>query len=324
MKNLRNKPNGIMSYTDYQISGNIIKLLLHKEFVENKKTPISCQFILTNRCNLQCCFCCSKKRDKTTTIDTEAAFRILRDLRDLGCKGIEFTGGAEPTLHKNFVSILEKTFELGMSAALVTNGTLLTGIPRELLAKLDWIRISLNASGKNYKKIHGKEYYKKVIEGLNYINDLPIPNIGISYIFCNETTFDDAQELIYELQSFKINYFRFSVDVFNNPNFTYIKPIFVSKNFKIIYHSERDTYIPKQCAIFYYKPVIDCNGLIYPCCTNLNREVMPLGHVKDLKLIWKSRNIEIDTSKCLYCIYGKVNDLIYELEKNQIKNINFI
>ena len=326
MKRKFNDGNHGETWTDFQISGNIIKLFHHKEFVEQRKRPISCQFILTNRCNLKCEFCCNKHRDQSLIMDTKTARKALEDLKQLGCKGVEFTGGSEPTMHKDFYSILEKCLELGMTPSLVTNGVLLSEIPRELLKRLDWLRISINASREHYKAVHGYDFYDKVMEGIKYISDLPISNKGVSYIFYNKTTFDDVQKLIDELQGFNLDYFRFSLDVFNNPKITSmnIKPEFESKNIKIIYHCDRDTRVPNKCRIFYYKPVLDCSGLIYPCCTNQHKEILPLGKVKDLLKIWEDKNIELDTSKCVYCIYGEANDLIVNLEENKLKNLNFI
>ncbi len=322
MSNNGNKQSS-KNWSDFQISGNIIKLMHHREFLEQRRTPISCQFILTNHCNLKCVFCCNKHRDQSLIMDTKTAIKALEDLKQLGCKGVEFTGGSEPTTHKDFCRILEKTLELEMTPSLVTNGVLLSRIPKDLLSKLDWIRISINASRKNYKLIHGHDLYDKVMDGLRHINDLPISNKGVSYIFCNETTLDDVQELIDELQPFNLDYFRFSVDVFNQPIVTSLKPEFKSKKLKVICHAGRDIRIPKKCRIFYYKPVLDCSGLVYPCCTNQHKEILPLGKVKDLLKIWK-KDIELDTSKCVYCIYGDANDLITNLEENKLKNINFI
>ena len=61
------------------MSGNIIKLFHHRELLEQKKTPISCQFILTNRCNLKCEFCCNKHRDQSLIMDTKTALKALED-----------------------------------------------------------------------------------------------------------------------------------------------------------------------------------------------------------------------------------------------------
>lgn len=326
MENKKKEVYNSKNWLDFSISGNIRKLLSHRQFLEQKRTPISCQFILTNRCNLKCGFCCNKNRDQSLTMDTADAFKALEDLKKLGCKGVEFTGGSEPTMHKDFVIILEKCIKLGMVPALTTNGILLNKVPKDLLAQLDWLRISINSSKKHYKKVHGFNLYDKVIKGLEYVNNLAIPNKGVSYIFYNETTLDDVQELIDELQAYNLDYFRFSLDVFNNPKIASmsINTQFESKKFNIICHSDRETRVPEKCKIFYYKPVIDCSGFIYPCCTNQHKEIHPLGRIQDLLKIWEKGNINIDTSKCEYCIFGETNDFIVNMEQAEVKNINFI
>ena len=305
------------------ISGNVIKLLRHKEFVDQKKTPISAQLILTNRCNLRCVFCVNKKRWGPIEMTKEEAFSALEELKELGTKAIEFTGGCEPTMHPNFSEILKYSINLGLTSALVTNGVKLTSIDKEILRKLDWIRISINASRDLYKKIHGADAYDKVMDGLEHIINLNISNKGVSCIFCNQSTLEDVQKLIDDLQRFKLDYFRFSIDVFSDLKFSISPSNLHSESFPILIHSDRPTRIPKTCNIFYYKPVIDCSGLVYPCCTNMHREVLALGKVKDLKKIIADKNIKLDLSKCQWCIYGEANDFIEEMEK-PIKNENFI
>ena len=310
-------------FSEEIMSGNISKLLRHKEFMGQNKTPITAQFILTNKCNLRCVFCVNKKRWGNQEMSKNDAFEVLNDLKDLGTKGIEFTGGCEPTIHPNFSEILEYAISLNLTPALVTNGVKLSSIPSDLLNKLDWIRVSINASRDLYKKIHGAELYDEVMEGLEHISNLSIPNKGVSYIYCKLSSMEDTQLLIDDLQKFHLDYFRFSIDVFSDLKFT-ISPLnLCSKSFPVISHSNRPTAIPKFCNIFYYKPVIDCSGLVYPCCTNMHREVLPLGKVKDIKKIISNKNIKLDLSKCLYCIYGSANDFIVNMDR-KIKNENFV
>jgi len=305
------------------ISGSVFKLLRHKEFVNREKTPISAQFILTNKCNLSCIFCCNKKRWGPESMTKEFALRTLKDLKDMGTKAIEFTGGSEPLMHPDFEEVLSYCIELGMMPALVTNGIKLSGVSRNLLEQLDWIRISINASKSLYRKIHGIEGYDKVLDGLKSIDDLGISNKGVSYIFCKDSTLEDAQTLINDLQGFSLDYFRFSVDVFSDLRFNINPSNLKSDRFPIVSHSERPVYIPKKCGIFYYKPVIDCSGLIYPCCTNMHKEILPLGKISDMKSVLGDKSIMLDTSKCEYCIYGNANDLIAEMDK-PIKNEKFV
>jgi len=312
-----------MKEQDSQISGNILKLIHHESFLKNKRKPISAQLILTNRCNLKCCFCCNQYRGKHDSLTKDQVTKTLYTLAKLGCKGVEFTGGSEPTVHSFFPEAINLCHSLGMKPALVTNGVLLHKIPKEVLSKLDWIRISINASKENYKKIHGFDFYDDVMKGLEKIVDMPISNKGISYIFCDETPISDVQNLLDDLQNKNLDYFRFSVDIFKQPEILNFKPNFNSSNLKVIYHSDRDTRIPEHCRIFYYKPVIDCTGLIYPCCTNMHKEIHPLGKIGELESLFNN-DIELDTGKCHYCIYGDTNDLIYQKENNKIKNIDFI
>ena len=305
------------------IAGSVLKLLRHKEFCERRKTPISAQFILTNACNFRCVFCVNKPRWGSQSVTKEQAFKALQDLKDLGVKGVEITGGGEQLLHPDFNDILERTIDLGLTPALVTNGSRLTRVPQELLNELDWIRISINASRGLYKTIHGIDTYDDVLKGIEHIHNLDISNKGVSYIFCNKSTLEDTQQLIDDLQSFNLDYFRFSIDVFSDLKFKINPENLRSESFPIISHSERDTYVPETCGIFYYKPVIDCSGLVYPCCTNMHREVLPLGKVEDLKDIIGNKDIKLDTSKCLYCIYGEANNLIDALDKD-VKNEDFV
>jgi len=307
------------------ISGSILKLLRHPSFVSRQKTPISTQMVLTNACNLKCVFCINGDKRSTcwsqNKMSKEFAFQIIRDLKDLGNKAIEFTGGGEPLLHDSFEEIVEYTLDLGMDVALVTNGVFLKNVPQKLLERFDWIRVSVNAGRENYKKIHGVDKYDEVMEGLEHINDLGISNKGVSHIFCSSSDIKDTQNLLDDLQKFSIDYFRFSVDVLDS--FKISSETLKSEKIPIIDHSERDKKIPKKCGIFYYKPVIDCDGVFYPCCVNQFKRITPLGNAKNIKDIIGDKSILIDTSKCAYCIYRGVNDLIANMDLS-IKNINFI
>lgn len=308
------------------MSGCMLKLLRHSQFTNNLKTPISAQLIITNRCNLRCIFCVNQKKiDKnyrSIEMSKEVAKDTIKTLKELGVKGIEFTGGGEPLLHPYFEEIMEYAIDLKITTALVTNGVRLTKISKDLLGKLDWIRVSINSGREDYKKIHGVDQYDQVLSGLAMLDALDISNKGVSCIFNSSSTVKDIQSLLSDLQKFSLDYFRLSTDILD-ANFKLDAGVFKSDKIPIISHSERPKYVPKTCGIFYYKPVIDCNGVVYPCCTNLYRELLPVGRVENLKTIIEDKNISIDTSKCAYCIYGSVNDMIDKMDDN-IKNVDFI
>jgi len=307
------------------MSGSILKLLRHKQFVNRERTPISAQFVLTNVCNLRCIFCINNTKKNyewcKKTMSKQDVLKTITDLSDLGVKGIEFTGGGEPTLHPNFDDIIKYTVSLGIKPSLVTNGVTLKNIPIDILKQMDWIRVSINAGRDNYVKVHGVDCFDDVMDGLEYIEKIDIPNKGVSHIFCDSSDIKDSQDLLDELQKFSLDYFRFSVDVLDD--FKISSTTLKSENIPVIDHSNRPKGVPKTCGIFYYKPVIDCDGKVYPCCVNLFREKLSLGHVRDIKDIISNKNIKIDVSKCAYCIYGEVNNLINGMDQS-IKNECFI
>src|SRR3989442_1619732 len=81
---------------------------------------------LANVCNLHCSYCL---RDEDALYHNPAKFlpvdlfaRAIRDARDvMGVEHVMFTGG-EPTLHRQFGSILAAVAELSLTCSFVTNG----------------------------------------------------------------------------------------------------------------------------------------------------------------------------------------------------------
>ena len=311
--------------TNNIISGSILKFLKHDEFTKNLRTPITCQIILTNSCNLKCYFCGNKHRKtkgwENNQAPVEKIKNLIDDLKDLGVKGIEFTGGGEPLLYPHFEKVAQYALNKGIKIALVTNGTKLSEIPLSLLENMDWIRISINSSHSNYKKIHGVDCYDNVIKSLKYINGLKIPNKGVSYIFGIHSDLKDAQELLNDIQSFNLDYFRVSSDISKNIKINIGE--LESSQIPIVNSSDRCKRVSKTCGIFYYKPVINCDGNIYPCCIMTYIENNLIGRDFDIKSVINNKNIRVDTSKCPYCTLSQINDLIEAMNK-PMKNIQFV
>jgi len=83
--------------------------------------------------------------------------RLLAELMKGGTRGIIYTGGGEPTLHRDLPAILRATVALGLDAALITNGLVLTEELREAVAECcTWCRVSVDAgSHEGYARSHG-------------------------------------------------------------------------------------------------------------------------------------------------------------------------
>ena len=120
--------------------------------------PLSINLDLTTACNYACDHCIDWDilNSKVRHEDEELRSSLQR-MTERGLKSVILIGGGEPTLYPGFASIVEFCKKLGLSVAVVTNGSrgdrLLQAAP--FLQKGDWIRLSLD-SGSNevFRRMH--------------------------------------------------------------------------------------------------------------------------------------------------------------------------
>ena len=90
-------------------------------------------------------------------IPKEKCFEILDDCAAMGVEAIQFTGGGEPTVHKDHFEIMKYAEKQDLLIALVTHGALLQPPTMEWLAwRATWIRVSIDAGNRDtYSRIRG-------------------------------------------------------------------------------------------------------------------------------------------------------------------------
>jgi len=126
--------------------------------------PIHVQLILSDLCNQDCHFCAYRMsaglsnelfvgdsevakigtNNPIRQIPTEKALEIVADCGEMGVKAIQFTGGGEPTVHPQYLEIINAAQQLEIDTALVTNGLKLDPASPTIWA-LEWIRVSVDA-----------------------------------------------------------------------------------------------------------------------------------------------------------------------------------
>ena len=113
--------------------------------------PGICHFAVTSRCNARCGFCSfaldrlpKEARHSVSLSEAKLACDILK--RN-GIRFLFFTGG-EPLVHRDLVTMIAYATEVGMLAALVTNGWLLTPKRIDALAHagIQHVCISIDAA----------------------------------------------------------------------------------------------------------------------------------------------------------------------------------
>jgi MoaA/NifB/PqqE/SkfB family radical SAM enzyme len=106
--------------------------------------PLLAQIVPIRRCNIDCAYC--NEYDKVSPpVPAEVMTRRLDRLAELRTEAVSFTGG-EPLLHPSLPQLIAHVRARGMTAALITNGYLLsTARIRELNdAGLQYLQISLD------------------------------------------------------------------------------------------------------------------------------------------------------------------------------------
>lgn len=106
--------------------------------------PLLAHIIPVRRCNLACTYC-NEFDGFSQPVATEAMFRRLDKLAELGTAVITISGG-EPLLHPELDEIIGRIRKHGMIAGLITNGYLLVASRIERLnrAGLEWLQISID------------------------------------------------------------------------------------------------------------------------------------------------------------------------------------
>lgn len=105
--------------------------------------PVLCNYYVTYRCNARCGFCDIWERP-SPYIDLPTAEKNFRDLKKLGVKVVDFTGG-EPLLHREIDKLLELAKDFGFITTLTTNCLLYPKWAEQLKGKVDMLHFSLDS-----------------------------------------------------------------------------------------------------------------------------------------------------------------------------------
>lgn len=106
-------------------------------------SPILCNYYVTYRCNATCGFCDIWERP-SPYVKVEDVARNLDDLKELGVKVIDFTGG-EPLLHRELHLFLRMAKERGFITTVTTNALLYPKRAESLHGLVDMLHFSLDA-----------------------------------------------------------------------------------------------------------------------------------------------------------------------------------
>ncbi|MFN6944767.1 MAG: radical SAM protein [Cytophagaceae bacterium] len=133
--------------------------------------PVLCNYYVTYRCNASCGFCDIWEKP-SPYITLENVDANLRDLKLLGVKVIDFTGG-EPLLHREIDVILGMAKKLGFITTLTSNALLYPKLSERLKGKIDMLHFSLDSPDKEeHDRLRNVACFDHVLESIKIARSL--------------------------------------------------------------------------------------------------------------------------------------------------------
>ena len=281
--------------------------------------PITVEFDLTNVCNQDCprCFGFHPKRG-AAQMSLEDARRIIRQIRDLGARGLTFTGGGDPLVSPVAVPALRFARELGLDLGFITNAATLTEeAARAILGCCQWVRVSLDAATPEvYKLTHGMDAgaLRRVLENVRMLvrrkrQEGSGCTIGLGFLTCAESR-PDVVPFATLGRELGVDYVQYRplLRRFGEPELDYTDPELLAlmrrarelstDGFQVVDSEHKYRLIQEgdwrrsygKCYGQHFAAVVAADGRMYVCCHMRGVEKYCLGDLsrQSLQEIWDS------------------------------------
>jgi MoaA/NifB/PqqE/SkfB family radical SAM enzyme len=282
--------------------------------------PIHVSIWPTVRCQLNCDYCCCRNEDEYERSPnakdgekrhTELTLQEIKDVVDIlakyGTKGIEFSGGGEPTLWPHLSDAVDYIHSKGIKISLITNCLSVDHLSPETISKFAWIRVSIQSLG----------YAKKV----NWKRLSEYTKLSFSYIISNNEGLEEIKKIHpYSLEENVITRIALQRPSKEDKELE-VKQTVESLGYPFFF-SHKEIGTPKACYMAWVRSAIDWRGNYLVCpSSQLNPtsegkilQNFGLCHISELEE-WLINNPPRDLGyRCKFCNCGKEhNDFINDL-----------
>ena len=327
--------------------------------------PVTVKIDLTNVCNHSCPGCIDAEliANDNNELSLELIKDVLKDMKGLGVRGVNYTGGGEPTAHKQFDEIIRFTADLGFDIGLICNGSLFhkDRIPmEELLQYFTWIRISLDAyDHETHVRTHGtKATFDQTIKNMRDLVSIKRDQhlnvtLGAGYItnqyedmdrqcwrfvkLCRDVGLDYAQ--LRPSFGFFFDYKKISPDewiqIFSDLR------TYEDDSFKLIVDEDKYSKIfsgktgrkYSACHAQAFKSTsVTALGGVYMCCSLSGKKEGFIGNIKNESFteIWtgdlrQQALKSLNVKKCpKLCVGDNLNEFLEKFKNNEPGHVNFL
>lgn len=266
--------------------------------------PIVVEINLTDVCNLNCVYCFCDHRSNFT-LDTNTVKKFIRDFKVMGGKAITFSGGGEPTCHKDFIEISEYAHEQGLDLGLISNGVFSDETVETVGTKFKWIRVSLDSVDPElYKTIKGVARLDTALSNIEQLRSYPV-KLGINCNVTNDMVVGDVFNFIFTLL-LNVDYIQFRPVL---PRFIHKESIDINEDVwehlktytdpKIILSLDKFTHLNtdaeefpfENCDGHFFSPILDSSGDLNVCMYHPTDSNFTFGNINEdsLHYIWNSQ-----------------------------------
>lgn len=301
-------------------TSNVTKMLQHLDrlgdFQRRRCWPVHVVFLPTTRCQLACSHCCFANRPRGEDLPWETFQRIAHLLSAGGTRGVEFTGGGDPTAWRDSTGLLLGSAlmlcrDLGLAPAIITNGVELDSVPSNTLACCDWIRVSLNTLENTKRPIR--------------VDAIPDgPTVTGCYIYHRGTTKEALREVWTWCDANGISC-RVGADTIALSRDAAARAMEeVAELGPPLFPAPHDYSTAESCYMAWWKPCINWDGDLYPCPSielspEMERRVPPifrLCYATEMAVFY-ARPIEaLSAARCSFCKYAAQNRLLDQVLVN--------
>lgn len=175
--------------------------------------------IIDSRCNLHCPFCIRKNLSSNDDMSIETVDEILDVAPSLFNVGAIIITGGEPTLHPDFIDIIDRACKKYPFVIVNSNGTFDKYVANDLLDRMSknlFVQISLDGTRTMHDTLRGNGSYDKAIDNIKHLG-LRHEHLFISTTVSNKNI-DDVLRMPEVLEYLRFNYWKVSQEQAYNPN----------------------------------------------------------------------------------------------------------
>lgn len=269
----------------------------------DSKCPAYIDVELTNCCNINCYMCpvgTKTMHRKQGFMSLETVEQICKEAKKEAIQGIRLVRWGEPTLHPQFLEILEQFKNTGKAVHFNTNGILLNQekIEKIIALEIDSIKFSFQGVDKySYEEMRSGSSWDTLLNNIKLTNhkrgNKEKPYIQISTTITDETTeqLDKFKEMISSL-----------CDYFNigNTELSYLDldkmGLSQDRKEKFLELREKESLKKrhlKVCPEVFDKLSINWDGTVTACCSDYDNQLI-IGDLKSasLKEIFQNEKME--------------------------------